>query len=151
MTMGTLWRSSRIGIAPILLFAVALACGNESGQEPSMPAQAPRAQAPAKPSAPPKVDAVAEAQQVFETRCVTCHGPNGAGDGPASKGLTPPPRNFQAPAWQAEVSDEHLSNIIQYGGAAVGRSPTMPGNPDLTGKPEVVAALVAYLRNLKSD
>jgi hypothetical protein len=35
-----------------------------------------------------------------------------------------------------------------YGGAAVGRSPTMPGNPDLMSKPEVVRALVAHVRGL---
>jgi len=146
------FRNQWLGIGPALLLSAALGCG---GEEPSAPAESTaKAKTPAAAPAAPAAasgDAVAEAEQIFSTRCVTCHGPKGAGDGPGSTGLTPPPRNFQDPAWQSEVSDEHLANIIQYGGAAVGRSPTMPGNPDLSGKPEVVTALVAFLRELKSE
>ena len=54
----------------------------------------------------------------------------------------------QDAAWQASVTDEHIEKIVMYGGAAVGRSPTMPGNPDLMSRPEVVRALVAYVRGL---
>jgi mono/diheme cytochrome c family protein len=92
--------------------------------------------------------ATAEAEQIFATRCVTCHGAQGAGDGPGSAALDPTPRNFQDPSWQASVTDEHLEKIVMYGGAAVGKSPTMPGNPDLMAKPEVVKALVAHVRGL---
>ena len=92
-----------------------------------------------------------QAAEFFAGRCVTCHGEYGGGDGPGSQGLSPPPRDFRDPAWQDEVSDDHIANIVQYGGAAVGRSPTMPGNPDLTGKPELVAALVAHIRGLASQ
>jgi len=60
----------------------------------------------------------------------------------------PPPRNFQDAAWQASVSDQHIEQIIQYGGAAVGKSPTMPSNPDLMSKAEVVAALREHVRGL---
>ncbi len=126
-----------------------VACGPSSESE-SASEQAPAAAPASAPSegAEPSATAVAEAEQIFSTRCFTCHGAGGAGDGPASAGLTPPPRNFQDPVWQASVSDEHIDQIIQYGGAAVGRSPTMPGNPDLMSKPEVVAALRAHIRGL---
>jgi mono/diheme cytochrome c family protein len=90
----------------------------------------------------------AEAQEIFKTRCTPCHGATGGGDGPASAGLTPPPRNFHDKAWQSAVTDDHIEQIIQYGGAAVGKSPAMPSNPDLMSKPEVVAALREYIRNL---
>jgi mono/diheme cytochrome c family protein len=90
----------------------------------------------------------AEAEEIFNTRCQTCHGPEGAGDGPGAAGLTPKPRNFQDPAFQDSVSDEHIGNIIQYGGAAVGKSPTMPGNPDLMSQPELVKELVTVVREL---
>jgi len=122
--------------------------GGAPGQAAAPPATAP-APAPAAPAAAAGGEAAsAEARQIFESRCVTCHGPEGAGNGPASAGLTPPPRNFQDPAWQKSVTDTHIEQIVQYGGAAVGRSPAMPSNPDLTGKPEVVAALRAYVRGL---
>jgi mono/diheme cytochrome c family protein len=90
----------------------------------------------------------AEAKEIFATRCTPCHGPTGEGDGPASAGLSPPPRNLRAPEWQSSVTDEHIERIIEYGGAAVGRSPGMPPNPDLAGKP-VVLALREYVRNLE--
>src|SRR5690606_28761043 len=95
--------------------------------------------------------AQAEALEIFASRCVACHGPEGRGDGPASAGLDPRPRDFQDPAWQAAVSDEHIENIVRYGGAAVGRSPAMPANPDLTSRDEVVAALRAHVRSLGAN
>jgi len=132
--------------------ALLLGCGGEETGGAASPLPAARgAQTAARAPAAPQLSAAAEAAQIFTTRCVTCHGVKGAGDGPGSASLTPPPRNFQDPAWQAEVDDAHIANIIQFGGAAVGRSLTMPGNPDLTGKPDVVEALVVLIRNLKSE
>lgn len=93
-------------------------------------------------------EAQSEAEQIFGTRCAPCHGPQGHGDGPASAGLTPHPANFSDATWQQGVTDEHIEKIIQYGGAAVGRSPAMPGNPDLMSKPSIVAALRAHIRAL---
>ena len=89
-----------------------------------------------------------EAEEIFSTRCMTCHGATGKGDGPASAGLTPRPRNFQDAAWQKSVADEHIEKIIQYGGAAVNKSAAMPSNPDLVAKPATVTALRAHVRQL---
>lgn len=96
-------------------------------------------------------DPRAEAQEVFQTRCVTCHGDRGEGNGPASAGLNPPPRNYTDPQWQASVTDEYIEQIIVQGGAAVGRSAAMPNNPDLRDKPEVVAALREIVRGFGRD
>lgn len=89
-----------------------------------------------------------EARQIFATRCVPCHGESGQGDGAASASLNPRPRDFTDAEWQSSVDDAHIERIIQYGGAAVGKSPAMPANPDLQSKPEVVEALRAYIRGL---
>jgi mono/diheme cytochrome c family protein len=89
-----------------------------------------------------------ESQDIFTNRCVACHGVRGSGDGPASASLSPKPRNFQDRAWQKSVTDEHIEKIIVGGGAAVGKSPAMPGNPDLAGKPEVVTGLKNKVRSL---
>jgi mono/diheme cytochrome c family protein len=142
--------SHQLGRAALILIAglwLAMACSeSEKPAEPAAPAPtAPAAPAPAAVAA----TAQAEAEKIFRERCVTCHGENGAGDGPASAGLVPKPRNFQDPAWQASVSDEHIEQIVQYGGAAVGRAATMPANPDLMSQPDVVAALRAHVRALK--
>jgi len=92
--------------------------------------------------------AMKEAQEIFSTRCSVCHGASGKGDGPGSAALNPKPRNFTDAAWQKSVSDEYIEKIIQFGGMAVGKSATMPGNPDLTAKPDVVKGLRATVRGL---
>jgi len=90
--------------------------------------------------------AVQEAQGIYATRCVTCHGPGGKGDGPAGAALSPKPRDLSDPAWQQSVTDEHIEKIIQSGGPSVGKSPLMPANPDLNTKPDVIKALRAIVR-----
>ena len=104
--------------------------------------------APTKASGQPSAAAQAEATKIFQTRCTPCHGAQGHGDGPTSKGLTPPPRNLADKAWQGTVDDAYLERVIQLGGAAVNKSPAMPPNPDLSDKPDVLKALRAKVRSL---
>jgi mono/diheme cytochrome c family protein len=91
----------------------------------------------------------AEANARFDTLCVTCHGPTGAGNGLAAAALNPKPRDFRDPKWQAGVTDEDLAMVIVSGGAAVGKSAAMPPNPDLAQKPDVVAELIKRVRACK--
>jgi len=93
------------------------------------------------------VNADAKAKEIFAQRCTPCHGAEGRGDGAASASLNPKPRNFHDTEWQGVVTDDHLQKIIQYGGAAVGKSAAMPANPDLKDE-AVVKALAAYIREL---
>ncbi len=86
--------------------------------------------------------------ELFKTRCVPCHGAGGKGDGPGAAALNPKPRNYTDPTWQASVTDEQIKKTILYGGAAVGKSPNMPANPDLEGKPEL-DGLVQVVREFK--
>ncbi len=90
-----------------------------------------------------------EAEEVFTTRCSTCHGTDGTGSGPAAANLNPKPRNYTDSAWQASVTDDYLRNVIVKGGAANGKSPLMPPNPDLEGKNAVVDGLVAKIRSFR--
>lgn len=90
-----------------------------------------------------------EARDIFAGRCTPCHGEQGKGDGAASAGLDPKPRNFTLAEWQDSVTDEHIEKIIKYGGAAVQKSAAMPGNPDLSSKPAVIAALRLFVRGLR--
>jgi mono/diheme cytochrome c family protein len=152
-------RQRVFGFGVAAAFALGLAgfgCG--SSEPPAEPAESPVVPTPqrAEPEAPADTDAisataVAKAEEIFATRCFTCHGSAGAGDGPASAGLTPRPRDFRDPVWQDSVSDDHLVKIISYGGAAVGKAPTMPGNPDLVAQRDVLAALAAHIRNLRAS
>ena len=40
---------------------------------------------------------MAKGEEVFAQQCVSCHGAEGKGDGPAGGALNPPPRDFEAP------------------------------------------------------
>lgn len=106
---------------------------------------------PARPKAPAGKKAVSaeEAQKQFKLMCASCHGETGKGDGPGSAGLTPKPRDFSDPDWQASVTDKHINTIILRGGASVGKSPAMPPQPLLKSKPELLEAIVRHVRGFK--
>lgn len=117
----------------ILFFSLGLgaaACGGKSGDQAGGDA----------------ID-TAGAEQIFKTRCTPCHGPDGLGNGSASATLNPKPRNFHDPDFQKRASDEHIERIVQYGGAAVGKSPAMPANPDLKENLAVVRGLRVKVRS----
>jgi mono/diheme cytochrome c family protein len=98
------------------------------------------------PVAVPTAADQAEAREVYQSTCVTCHGPSGAGDGLGASGLPTKPANFTDAAWQKSVSDDEIARAIVGGGAVVRRSPLMPANPALASKPGVVAALREMVR-----
>lgn len=110
----------------------------------------PKAAAPPPAVTPAPVTTSAEpltAESVFKTRCSTCHGEGGHGDGPASVALNPKPRNYTDGEWQKSVTDDQLKKTIVGGGVSVGKSPLMVPNPDLADKPEVVDGLVKIIRS----
>lgn len=88
-----------------------------------------------------------QAKTKWLTLCVSCHGKTGNGDGPAAANLNPKPRSFSDKAWQKTITDDHIAKIIVKGGAAVGKSSTMPPNPDLEGKQSIVDELVKKVRS----
>jgi mono/diheme cytochrome c family protein len=50
-------------------------------------------------------------KNIFQTTCTACHGADGKGDGPASTGLNPPPRDFTSKAnW---INGPKLTGIFQ--------------------------------------
>ena len=128
----------------------------ENQEEPSTPAETPEqepAETPAETPAPPSLsaEALAAAHAKYNAVCATCHGQSGKGDAPAAANFPVKPRDYSDKEWQASVTDEYLAKAIVEGGAAVGKSPLMPGNPDLKDKPEVVAALVAKIRGFAAE
>ena len=90
----------------------------------------------------------ARAKRVYSVRCASCHGENGAGNGPEAKKINPPPRSFRDATWQAKITNTVIERSILGGGAATGKSVVMPPNPDLQSQPALVAALRAYVRSL---
>lgn len=108
------------------------------------------AEAPAAAPTAAAKDPAAEARQYFKTKCVVCHGESGKGDGPGAAALVPKPRDYTNAEWQRSVTDEQLKKTILLGGAAVGKSPGMPANPDLRNKPELLDELVKVIRGFGS-
>lgn len=121
------------------------ACNEPSGAKPAANKMAAAEERPA--AAGNQAINMTEAKEMFDQRCAPCHGASGKGDGPGAVALNPKPRNYTDAAWQKGVTDEQLRKTIVMGGAAVGKSPIMPGSPDLESKPEVVNGLVKIVRD----
>jgi mono/diheme cytochrome c family protein len=142
-----------VAAAAVLIGALA-GCGGDEGR----PAPGPTA-APAKPSAPAPAEPAAPAAPppaagetgaaIYAARCATCHGADGDGRGAAAVGLTPSPRDFRDPAWQASVSDARIEQVIAQGGPSVGLSPLMPPHPDLAADRARLQAVRAHVRSLR--
>lgn len=80
---------------------------------------------------------------VFANYCVTCHGINADGNGRAARLYNPKPANLR----NSDKNNEYLGLIIRKGGAALARSEFMPAwEAELTN--EQVNDLVAYLRSI---
>lgn len=66
--------------------------GSSWGQDEALPEGFTRQSAPGKPAA----EQIEAGKRVYFTKCVWCHGVEGAGDGPGAVRLWPRPRNFNA-------------------------------------------------------
>jgi hypothetical protein len=59
---------------------------------------------------------MARGRAVYASTCATCHGPEGKGDGPGAKGLTPKPRNFTADqGWKNGTRVEDIYRTLDEG------------------------------------
>jgi mono/diheme cytochrome c family protein len=83
---------------------------------------------------------------IFESRCVTCHGAGGKGDGRVARLYNPKPSDLTT----STKSDNYKAMIIRKGGAYVGRSLIMPSwESELTA--EEIGDVVAYLAVLAGN
>src|SRR5262245_7355839 len=74
--------------------------------------------------------------------CVACHGPTGHGDGPTSKRLDVPPRDFADPrAYSQGSSPREIATSIRRGGGS------MPAFRDLTD--EEAMAIATWIVSLQ--
>ena len=87
---------------------------------------------------------VGRGKVLYKEYCMQCHGATGKGDGPAAANLEPKPAIHANMAFD-QVPVEYLYNMINYGGAAMGKSANMP-YWGLTIGQQGVADVMAYLR-----
>jgi cytochrome c553 len=134
---------AKLGLAALLL---CVAC-SKNNEPPPPTSGVPNAQQESGPKSRRTSGGVSErAQNMFMTVCATCHGADGTGTGPAAETLTTKPRNYTDAAWQSSVTDDDVRNIILKGGQGVGKSPLMPGNPQLKEDPETLEGLLKIIR-----
>ena len=141
----------------VLALLVCVACGKNtepppptSGSPNAPPESGPGSRRGGGGTATASADGIPEqAKQMFATVCATCHGMDGTGNGPGAESLNPKPRNYTDAAWQASVTDDDLKKTILKGGQATGKSPFMPGSPQLESQPEVLDGLVKIIRGFK--
>lgn len=93
-------------------------------------------------------------QALYQQHCVTCHGTEGKGDGPAGREIVPMPRDFSVGQFKFDAdadgqtgTDRDLFLVIRNGAAAVGGNPLMTPWAHLGD--ERIRELVAYVRSLE--
>jgi mono/diheme cytochrome c family protein len=85
-------------------------------------------------------------KQLYQQRCAPCHGPDGKANTPTAQALNPKPRDHTDGVYMNQLSDEQLFKVIKQGGTAVGKSPVMPPQADLSDKQ--VQDIIAFVRSL---
>ena len=95
----------------------------------------------ARPAKPP----VARGAALFAKYCSLCHGAGGAGDGRAASLQKVPPANLTV----STRTSSYKIQIVRDGGAAMGRSSSMPAWRDVLTEAEI-AEVVAYVQTLNT-
>lgn len=98
-------------LAPILATFVA-PFGSRADTPPEewkAPARAARRKNPI----PADEKSLAAGKAVYAAQCMSCHGPNGKGDGPAAKDLNPKPRNLSDPKIQEQTDGSIFWKITE--------------------------------------
>ena len=107
-----------------LTYALVVGCGggqesgNQAASSPTTTTTTPPSQ-PATDTGAVAADPIAHGKQVYQARCVLCHGPEGKGDGPASAALNPKPRNHTDGSYMNSQTDEQLLAVIHNGKGAM--------------------------------
>jgi mono/diheme cytochrome c family protein len=92
-------------------------------------------------------EAIEGGMVLYDTLCVSCHGPEGRGDGPAGEVLEPKPANLADSMMMGELSDGYLFWRISKGGAMEPFNSAMPAwEASLTEAERW--QLVSYIRSL---
>jgi mono/diheme cytochrome c family protein len=84
---------------------------------------------------------------IYAQNCSSCHGLRGAGDGPVGASLNPQPAKHSDGAYMNALTNEYLFKVIEQGGGAVGKSPTMAAW-GATMSNDQINDVIAFVRSL---
>lgn len=90
-------------------------------------------------------DAIDQGEILYQADCSSCHGFTGEGDGPASAGMDPKPKNLAEN--QPDLSDSYLYWRIFEGGLMEPFNSSMPGWKGLLSE-ERIWQVIAFLRTM---
>ena len=89
---------------------------------------------------PPPAVIKAVGQDLFEKKCVACHGISGRGDGEAAKVLNPKPKDLTSKEVQSKT-DSELKKVLVEGKPGTAMQPLGLSDPE-------IADVIKYLRSL---
>jgi mono/diheme cytochrome c family protein len=109
----------------LLVMAGVLQAVERDPLQPRVPADKIQSAKKEKNPFPASAGNIAKGKAIFEGKgtCFTCHGMEGKGDGPASVGFDPSPRNFTNPAFHAVRNDGELMYILKNGSPGTAMMP----------------------------
>lgn len=95
-------------------------------------------------------EAIEAGEEIFQTSCAACHGPEGKGDGPAAETLEPKPATLSDGMMMDMVSDGYLFWRVSKGGQMEPFNSAMPAWE--TGLSEAQRwQVISYVRTLADD
>lgn len=63
----------------------------------------------------PSKELTEKGKGIFNINCAACHGPKGAGDGPAAVAIKPPPRNYATDSFKNGEKPEEIFKTLTDG------------------------------------
>ena len=135
----------KVSIATLAV-AFAMSTVAMAAERDPIPPRAPATAKADKNPVPSTPESIATGKELFqEIGCNGCHGDSGTGDGPASAGLEPSPRNFTNAKWQEARTDGELKYTIFNGSDGT----AMIANEAMFDDPNDVWNVINYIRSLK--
>lgn len=78
-----------------------------------------------------------QGKNLYENKCLMCHGADGKGNGPAAAAFNPKPANFTDPMfWQRKDIDKFITDTVENGHGMM---------PAFNLKPDEIKAIIDYL------
>ena len=114
-----------LAVSPLLLAPVLVSAAERDPLQPRVPpGQLEAAKAVTNPF-PATPDNIAKGDGLYHGKgtCFVCHGTKGQGDGPASVGFDPSPRNFANPEFYRARTDGELMWVLKNGSAGTAMVP----------------------------
>ncbi len=148
-----LWKVTTLACAAALVTASVVSAAEVDPLKPRVPPADMAAAKADKNPTPMSPESIEKGKELFtgDLGCNGCHGDGGTGDGPASAGLEPSPRNFTNAKWQAARTDGELKYTDFKGsnGPDFSTPTAMIANEAMYEDPNDVWDVINYIRSLK--